>query len=355
MVNKKVIACIAMMAMTASVVSGCGKKGPTKAELQNTVTALSNKNTAYEDTIKQLKMVIANYNKNESVVQDLDSYFTLAANDNAYVNLDGKVNIAYPLEIKPNRTIQDETLLYLTSTVQFVPNANWNINCGSGHMKMSHTSDVYGEVDCYTYIGSDTTDNIYPDYIEKHFEALHAEEVGSASSIFLANGNLAGKQATARLKVATFPDGTLQVPNEEEMQTEAESVAESVAEATGESNAAESVAESTAETVAETSAAAESSEATGESTAPETDANGNVIETTESAPAETEPEVQMETKNYLYTVAVAMYKLDDYSTQVVSFKFFYPEGDASDVSTKQEFISGVIKSFTINGNSLTLQ
>lgn len=355
MINKKVIACIAMMAMTASLVSGCGKKGPTKAELQNTVTALSNKNTSYEETIKQLKMVISNYNKNESVVQDLDSYFTLAADNNAYVNLDGKVNIAYPLEIKPNRTIQDETLLYLTSTVQFVPNSNWNINCGSGHMKMSHTSGVYGEVDCYTYIGNDTTDNIYPDYIAKHFEALHAEEIGSPTSIFLANGNLAGKQATARLKVATFKDGTLQIPNEEE--TEAESVAESVAEATGEITGETTTESSAAETVAETSAATESSGTTSESesVAPETDAEGNVIETTEAAPVETEPEVEMETKNYLYTVAVAMYKLDDYSTQIVSFKFFYPEGDASDVSTKQEFISGVIKSFTINGNSLTLQ
>ena len=92
MINKKVIACIAMMAMTASLVSGCGKKGPTKAELQNTVTALSNKNTSYEETIKQLKMVISNYNKNESVVQDLDSYFTLAADNNAYVNWSGSQN-----------------------------------------------------------------------------------------------------------------------------------------------------------------------------------------------------------------------------------------------------------------------
>ena len=51
-----------------------------------------------------------------------------------------------------------------------------------------------------------------------------------------------------------------------------------------------------------------------------------------------------------------MYSGNDGVTNVVVFKFFYPEStNPAENSTKAEFVGSTIKSFSINGNPLTLQ
>lgn len=364
MKNKKIIAYVLLATALACSVSGCKKKGMTKEELQTRVNELTTATNSMNDTIKDLKMALANYNPNNSLVQGLDEYISLASDKGAYLALDDKVNIDYPLKIEPYRSIQDETLLYLTSSVKFIPNNNWTINCGSGKMEMSHSSGVYGEVECTTYIGSADASAMYEKYIKPHFDAVKAESVGNSSFIFLADGNFAGSQATGRIKVAKLKDGILHIQEEEVVESTAEEVetdadgnvietSESSSEASTEESteaSTEITAESVAETVNEAEANAEES-----SSEPETDADGNIIETSEPEVITQNAEDVLDIQNYLYTVAVAMYRTDEYTTQMITFKFFYPEGDVTDVATKKEFINSTIKSFSINGNSLTLE
>ena len=358
--RKKRLMALAVILGAAIMATGCKDKGPTKEELQADLDSMTSTAGGYLSQVKQLKMILANYNSNESMVQGLDDYISLAADQGAYLAFDDKINVENPIKLEPNTPIQNETLLYLTNTVTFSPNQNWIVRAGSGHMELSHESGVYGEVDCYTYNGDVGSGYVYDEFIKPHFDAIRGEEIGSPSTIFLASGARAGYQATCRLKVAKMDDNTLHI-QEEEMtapyvetsegevtdESNAESNAESVAESeTASETAAESVAESTAE--GETSGEVAEGEASSEG---ESLAAGEL--TGEVVSQDEEKTVTIE--NYLYTVAVAEYYVDEYEQQAIVFKFFYPEGNASEVATKQEFIGNTIKSFSINGNPLTLQ
>ena len=358
---------LGVASLMAVSLAGCGKSGElSKAELQEVNTNLSAQVVTQNNTIKQLKEIIANYNPNDSNVQGIDEYFALASSEGAYLEFDGKINIDNPITVSPSRAIQNETLLRLTNDISFSPNQNWIVRASSGHMELSHSSGVYGEVDCYEYLDKAYTSSVYEDYIEPHFKAIRGELVGTPTNIFLASGEHAGKQATARLKVAKLKDGTLHL-QEEEMtepyneatladinQTQIVEETVSDAESSSEEVSTDVSVENTSEVVDE-SATAESSAETevheGD-VAPENLAAGELTgEVITQDEADT-----LEVDDYLYTVALAMYSGNDGVTNVVVFKFFYPEStNPAENSTKAEFVGSTIKSFSINGNPLTLQ
>lgn len=364
--NKNLVR-LGIASLVAVSLAGCGKSGElSKSELQEINTNLSAQVVTQNNTIKQLKEIIANYNPNDSNVQGIDKYFSMASSEGAYLEFDGKINIDNPITVSPSRAIQNETLLRLTNDISFAPNQNWIVRASSGHMELSHSSGVYGEVDCYEYLDKAYTSSVYEDYIEPHFKAIRGELVGTPTNIFLASGEHAGKQATARLKVAKLKDGTLHLQEEEmtepyneatladinQTQMVEETIAES--ESSSEEVSAESSSESTEGTVNESSESSESSEAAvpeGE-VAPENLAAGELTgEIITQDEADT-----LEIDDYLYTVALAMYSGNDGVTNIVVFKFFYPEStNPAENSTKAEFVGSTIKSFSINGNPLTLQ
>lgn len=341
--NKKVIAFALATSMALSM-TGCKKEGElSKSELNTLVTQLTEQSMNKDTMIKNLKEIIANYNPNDSNVQDLDEYFSLAAGEGAYLAFDDKINVTNPITITPSKLVQNETLLKLTNSVTFTPNQNWITRASSGHMELSHSSGVYGEVDCYEYLGQTYASQVYDEFLKPHFDAIKAEPVGNPSNIFLANGDHAGKQATVRLKVAKLKDGTLHIQEEEMTQPYTES-------AILEEESTTAV-ETTAAPVESASASEESTSASEETSSASTEGGALTGEVVTQDEEET-----LEIENYLYTVALAMYSSDESTTQVVVFKFFYPESnDAAENATKAEFVGSTIKSFSINGNPLTLQ
>ncbi len=359
---KKKLALAMAACMLVGSLTGCGgDKGPSKADLEKELNILDSNLSAERKKTDELAMIIAGYNPNDSAAADVTKFYQMAVDKGAYFSFNDKINMANPIEVTPVREIQDQTLLKITDYVQFKPNQNWTIQAGSGHAEMSHSSGIYGEVDCYEYMGGSTGSKVYDDYIKPHLEAIKGEAVGVPSNIFLANGELAGKQATVRLKVAKLQNGDLAVQKEEmtkphsEESLSEESVAEGSVEETTEASAeasSEESAEASSESV-EGEASAESTEsvdpiAEGETAAIEDgELTGEVVEQSE--------EDTIVVEDYLYTVAVAIYPIESSLKQTIVFKFMYKEGDAADVATKSEFVNSTIKSFAINGNSLTLQ
>ena len=369
---KKKLALAMAACMLVGSLTGCGgDKGPSKADLEKELNILDSNLSAERKKTDELAMIIAGYNPNDSAAADVTKFYQMAVDKGAYFSFNDKINMANPIEVTPVREIQDQTLLKITDYVQFKPNQNWTIQAGSGHAEMSHSSGIYGEVDCYEYMGGSTGSKVYDDYIKPHLEAIKGEAVGVPSNIFLANGELAGKQATVRLKVAKLQNGDLAVQKEEmtkphsEESLSKESVAEgsvseeSVAEGSvSEESVAEGSVEETTEASAEASAgeSSESTEAT-ESADPTAEGETAAIEDGEltGEVVEQSEEDTIVVEDYLYTVAVAIYPIESSLKQTIVFKFMYKEGDAADVATKSEFVNSTIKSFAINGNSLTLQ
>ena len=353
---KKKLALAMVACMLVGSLTGCGgDKGPSKADLEKELNILDSNLSAERKKTDELAMIIAGYNPNDSAAADVTKFYQMAVDKGAYFSFNDKINMANPIEVTPVREIQDQTLLKITDYVQFKPNQNWTIQAGSGHAEMSHSSGIYGEVDCYEYMGGSTGSKVYDDYIKPHLEAIKGEAVGVPSNIFLANGELAGKQATVRLKVAKLQNGDLAVQKEEmtkphsEESIGEESVAEGSVEETTEASA-EASTEASAEASSESTEATESADPTaeGETAAIEDgELTGEVVEQSE--------EDTIVVEDYLYTVAVAIYPIESSLKQTIVFKFMYKEGDAADVATKSEFVNSTIKSFAINGNSLTLQ
>lgn len=351
--------------MLVGSLTGCGgDKGPSKADLEKELNILDSNLSAERKKTDELAMIIAGYNPNDSAAADVTKFYQMAVDKGAYFSFDDKINMANPIEVTPVREIQDQTLLKITDYVQFKPNQNWTIQAGSGHAEMSHSSGIYGEVDCYEYMGGSTGSKVYDDYIKPHLEAIKGEAVGVPSNIFLANGELAGKQATVRLKVAKLQNGDLAVQKEEmtkphsEESISEESVAEGSDEETTEAST-EASTEAYSESVdgtENTEASSESAEGT-DGTDPTAEGETATIEDGEltGEVVEQSKEDTIVVEDYLYTVAVAIYPIESSLKQTIVFKFMYKEGDAADVATKSEFVNSTIKSFAINGNSLTLQ
>ena len=343
--------------MLVGSLTGCGgDKGPSKADLEKELNILDSNLSAERKKTDELAMIIAGYNPNDSAAADVTKFYQMAVDKGAYFSFNDKINMANPIEVTPVREIQDQTLLKITDYVQFKPNQNWTIQAGSGHAEMSHSSGIYGEVDCYEYMGGSTGSKVYDDYIKPHLEAIKGEAVGVPSNIFLANGELAGKQATVRLKVAKLQNGDLAVQKEEmtkphsEESLSEESVAEgSVSEGSVEETT-EASAEASAEESSESTEATESADPTAEGETAAIEDGGLTGEVVEQSKEDT-----IVVEDYLYTVAVAIYPIESSLKQTIVFKFMYKEGDAADVATKSEFVNSTIKSFAINGNSLTLQ
>lgn len=357
---KKKLALAMVACMLVGSLTGCGgDKGPSKADLEKELNILDSNLSAERKKTDELAMIIAGYNPNDSAAADVTKFYQMAVDKGAYFSFNDKINMANPIEVTPVREIQDQTLLKITDYVQFKPNQNWTIQAGSGHAEMSHSSGIYGEVDCYEYMGGSTGSKVYDDYIKPHLEAIKGEAVGVPSNIFLANGELAGKQATVRLKVAKLQNGDLAVQKEEMTKPHSEESLseESVAEGSVEETTEASV-EETTEASAEASAgkSTESTEAT-ESADPTAEGETAAIEDGEltGEVVEQSEEDTIVVEDYLYTVAVAIYPIESSLKQTIVFKFMYKEGDAADVATKSEFVNSTIKSFAINGNSLTLQ
>lgn len=353
---KKKLALAMVACMLVGSLTGCGgDKGPSKADLEKELNILDSNLSAERKKTDELAMIIAGYNPNDSAAADVTKFYQMAVDKGAYFSFNDKINMANPIEVTPVREIQDQTLLKITDYVQFKPNQNWTIQAGSGHAEMSHSSGIYGEVDCYEYMGGSTGSKVYDDYIKPHIEAIKGEAVGVPSNIFLANGELAGKQATVRLKVAKLQNGDLAVQKEEMTKPHSE---ESLSEESVAEGSVEETTEASAETSAGTSAgeSSESTEAT-ESADPTAEGETAAIEdgglTGEVVEQSEEDTIVVE--DYLYTVAVAIYPIESSLKQTIVFKFMYKEGDAADVATKSEFVNSTIKSFAINGNSLTLQ
>lgn len=353
--------------MLVGSLTGCGgDKGPSKADLEKELNILDSNLSAERKKTDELAMIIAGYNPNDSAAADVTKFYQMAVDKGAYFSFNDKINMANPIEVTPVREIQDQTLLKITDYVQFKPNQNWTIQAGSGHAEMSHSSGIYGEVDCYEYMGGSTGSKVYDDYIKPHLEAIKGEAVGVPSNIFLANGELAGKQATVRLKVAKLQNGDLAVQKEEMTKPHSEESLseESVAEGSVSEGSVEETTEASAEASSEsvegaedsTEASSESTEAT-ESADPTAEGETAAIEDGEltGEVVEQSEEDTIVVEDYLYTVAVAIYPIESSLKQTIVFKFMYKEGDAADVATKSEFVNSTIKSFAINGNSLTLQ
>lgn len=345
------VACMLIGSLT-----GCGgDKGPSKADLEKELNILDSNLSAERKKTDELAMIIAGYNPNDSAAADVTKFYQMAVDKGAYFSFNDKINMANPIEVTPVREIQDQTLLKITDYVQFKPNQNWTIQAGSGHAEMSHSSGIYGEVDCYEYMGGSTGSKVYDDYIKPHLEAIKGEAVGVPSNIFLANGELAGKQATVRLKVAKLQNGDLAVQKEEMTKPHSE---ESISEESVAEGSVEETTEASAEASSESVEGAEdSTEAPTESADPTAEGETAAIEDGEltGEVVEQSEEDTIVVEDYLYTVAVAIYPIESSLKQTIVFKFMYKEGDAADVATKSEFVNSTIKSFAINGNSLTLQ
>lgn len=365
-VRKKLYALLLTTCMIASL-SGCKKnEGPTKEELQNQVNTMISGMVSKDEQIKTLKQMLAVYNPSLAEVQDLGNVLTLAASEGAFINLNDRIYINNDIVIEPSTAVQNQTLLNITDSIKIRPSSNWSIQVGNGTLKLNHPNGVYGEINCYKFIGQTNGYECFTTFVQPHLDAIKAERIGTVDKIFFADGNVAGAKQTSRLRVATLRNNEKHI--EEEIMTQPYEVDESgnIIVYNADGNPVTSEEETTVEeTVAETVESGSEAENESEGVTQDGDSNtqeGEVAEEnkvyqagelTDEVIKQSDDDI-LDVENYIYTTGCVCYATDTANYEVVVLKFFHKEGDSVDATSKKEFIDSIIKSISVKGNYLTL-